>query len=142
MIFEINMEYFRRKARLVAGGHVTETPAAITYVRVVQRNTVIIALILDELNELRVKVADIQNAYITVPVTQKIWTLLGQYFGEDYGRKAIVVWDIYALKSEGAAFQNYLLDCMNHLRFLPCPSDLDLWMKPMLQSEDGFEYYM
>ena len=31
MIFDIKMEYFRRKARLVAGGHVIEPPDTIMY---------------------------------------------------------------------------------------------------------------
>ena len=30
---------------------------------------------------------------------------------------------------------------MHHLGFLPCPTDLNLWVKPMVKSEDGFEYY-
>ena len=37
MIFDINMENFRRKARLVAGGHKTTEQAAVTYASVVSR---------------------------------------------------------------------------------------------------------
>ena len=37
MIFDIKMENFRRKARLVAGGHMTTAPAAVTYAGVVLR---------------------------------------------------------------------------------------------------------
>ena len=43
------------------------------------------------MNYLLVKVADIQNDYITAPDTEKIWTVLGQEFGEDTGSKAIVL---------------------------------------------------
>jgi len=31
MIFDIKQDDFRRKARLVAGGHTTEAPATVTY---------------------------------------------------------------------------------------------------------------
>ena len=31
MIFDVKMEDFRRKARLVTGGHMTKAPAAVTY---------------------------------------------------------------------------------------------------------------
>ena len=86
------------------------------------------ALILADLNELPVKLSDIQNAYITAPVTEKIWTVLGQEFGESDGRKAIVVRDIYGLKSAGAAFRNHLAYCMHHLGFFPYPANLDIWM--------------
>ena len=141
MIFDIKMEDFSCKARLVAGGKMTEPPATITYASIVSRETVRIALTLDVLNELPVKVADTQNDYITAPATEKIWTLLGQDFGEDTGGKGIVVWDLYGLKSAGADFRNHLAECMHYLRFLPCTDDLDLWMKPMARPEDGFNYY-
>jgi hypothetical protein len=39
MIFDINMEDFRCKARLVAGGHMTKAPATITYASVVSCET-------------------------------------------------------------------------------------------------------
>ena len=41
----------------------------------------------------------------------------------------------------GAAFRNHLADCMNHLGFLPCLSDLYLWMNPMVRNDYGFNYY-
>ena len=40
IIFDVKMEDFRRKARLVAGGHVTEAPATLTYASVVSRESV------------------------------------------------------------------------------------------------------
>ena len=65
MIFDVNMEDFRHKARLVEGGHVTNPPSKINYARVVSRETVRITYTLAALNVLPVKVADIQNYYIT-----------------------------------------------------------------------------
>ena len=54
MVFDIKMEDFTRKARLVAGGHKTDAPATITYVSVVSRETVRIALLMAALNDLEV----------------------------------------------------------------------------------------
>ena len=71
------MDNFRRKARLVAGGHMTTDPAAVNYASVVSRETVCIALALAALNDLEVKCGDVLNAYITAPVKEKIWTYLG-----------------------------------------------------------------
>jgi hypothetical protein len=68
MIFDIKMEDFRPKAHLVAGGHLTNAPATITYVSVVSRETVCIALMLAALNDLKVKEGDVLNAYIMAPV--------------------------------------------------------------------------
>ena len=76
-----------------------------------------------------------------MPVTETIWTVLGQEFGEYSGRKDIVVCALYGLKSAGSAFWNHLSYCMHHLVLLPCPSNLDPWMKPMLRPNYGFDYY-
>ena len=59
MIFEFMMGYFRRNARLVVGGHVTEPQETITYVSVVLRKIVGIDLTLSGLKDLPVNVADI-----------------------------------------------------------------------------------
>ena len=54
MIFDIKMsENFRRKARMVAGGHTTETPSALTYASVVSMDSVRIALTIAALNDLK-----------------------------------------------------------------------------------------
>ncbi len=58
IIFDIKMKDFRRKARLVTGGHMTKAPATITYARVISRKTIRIALLLAALNYLHVKVGD------------------------------------------------------------------------------------
>ena len=55
IIFVVKMEAFRRKSRLVAGGHMTDTPAAITYTSVVSRVSVRLLLMLASLNALELK---------------------------------------------------------------------------------------
>ena len=91
MIFDIKMDDFSRKSRLVSGGHMTEAPDAMTYASVILRETVYIALIIAALNRLQVKAADIMNAYITAPIEEKIWTVLGPEFVSDAGKKAVIV---------------------------------------------------
>jgi len=86
MVFDVKMEDFRRKARFVAGGHMTEAPASNTYASVVSRESVRIALTLAALNDLEVKTADIENAYLTAPVAEKIWCVLGPKFGANAGK--------------------------------------------------------
>jgi len=79
------------------------------------------------LNDLQVKVSDIENAYITAPCTEKIWTVLGPEFGSDAGKTTIDVRALYDLKSAGASFRNHLADCMTRLGFTPCLADPDLY---------------
>ena len=103
MIFDIKMEDFRRKAWLVAGGHMTDVPRTITYSSVVGCDTVQIAITLAALNDLEVKVANIMNAYVTAPTQEKIWIILGPKFGDDQGKNAVIVHALYGLKSAGAS---------------------------------------
>ena len=60
----------------MAGGHGTKAPATITHASVVFRVRVKIALMIAALNHLKVKSADITNACVQVPVTEKMWTML------------------------------------------------------------------
>ena len=113
----------------------------ITYASVVSRDTVRIALTIAALNDLDVKTADVMNAYITAPVQEKVWTILGPEFGDDHGKKAIICRSLYGLKSSGAAFCNHLADCMRHLGYKPCMADPDLWMKPAVHPDNGELYY-
>ena len=69
MVFDVKMEDFRYKARLVAGGHMTKVPATIMYASIVSRETVRIALMITALNDLEFKLGDILNAYVQTPVT-------------------------------------------------------------------------
>ena len=55
MVYNVKMEDFRCKARLVVGGHMTDAPASITYASVVSHESVRIALTLVALNGLQVR---------------------------------------------------------------------------------------
>jgi hypothetical protein len=99
MIFDVKMEDFQQKAGLVAGGHLTQAPATITYASVVSRETVCLALTFASLNDLKVKVGNVLNAYISAPVKEKVWTILGPEFGHDSGsgKSAVIVHALYGL---------------------------------------------
>ena len=141
MVFDVKMDSFARKARYVAQGNMTEAPATLTYASVVSRESVRIALTLAALNDLEVKTADIANAYLQAPVTEKISVRCGPEFGPDEGKMAILVRALYGLCSAGAAFRNHLADCMTTLGYKSCLADQDLWMKASTRPDDGFEYY-
>jgi hypothetical protein len=91
MIFDVKMEDSRRKARFVVGRHTIDAPHVMTYESVVSRESVRIALTLVALNDLDVMLGDIENAYLTAPITDKVWTVLGPGFGEDAGKRSLIV---------------------------------------------------
>jgi hypothetical protein len=141
MIFDIEIKGFRCKARLVACGHMTKAPATITYASVVSRETIRIALLMTALNYLNVKVGDVLNAYITTPITEKVWTVLGPEFAIDTGKSAIIVRALYGLKRAGAAFHAHLASFIRQMGYTSCIADPDLWYKAETRPADNFRYY-
>ena len=141
IVFDVKLESFKRKARLVAGGHTTETPKTLTYASVVSRESVRIALTLAALNDLEVKAGDIMNAYLTAPVAEKVFTKCGPEFGADAGKWAIITRALYGLKSAGASFRNHLADCMRQLGYKSSLADPDVWMRAETRPSDGHQYY-
>ena len=75
MIFDIKLgKNFRRKARIVGGGHTTTASSSITLSLEVSRDSVRIALTITALNELDILACDLQNAYLTSLCRENIWT--------------------------------------------------------------------
>ena len=141
MIFDVKMgENFRRKARMVAGGHTTTTPSTLTYSSVVSRDSVRIAFTIAALNGLDVLACDIQNAYLTAPCREKIFTVAGPEFGSDCGKIFIVTRALYGLKSSGAAFRSFLAEHLHDIGYMPSKADPDVWMRPAMKP-NGFKYW-
>ena len=93
------------------------------------------------MNNLEVKCGNVMNAYITAPITEKVWTILGPEFGADQGKKALIVRALYGVKYAGFAFQTHLCICMKGMGYTPCLADPDLWYNVEVRPGDGFEYY-
>ena len=68
MIFDIKLgENFRRKTRLVAGGHNTKAFSSIAYSLAVLRYSVRMCLLITALNDLDIQSGDIENYFLTAP---------------------------------------------------------------------------
>jgi Reverse transcriptase (RNA-dependent DNA polymerase) len=128
MIFDVKLD-FTRTARFVAGGHMTETPASLTYSLVVSRESVQIAFLLAALNDLEVLSADIGNAYLNADCRKKVYLTAGPELGSHAGKNVIIVRVLYGLRSSGAAWQAHLAQSMIDIGFKPCVADPDVWMR-------------
>ena len=80
LIFDVKMD-LTRKARWVLDGHKTPDPIHSTYAGVVSRESVRIAFTYAALNSLDVTAADIRNAYLQAPSSQKDFIICGPEFG-------------------------------------------------------------
>ena len=140
-VFNVKLgENFRRKARLVGGGHTTDPPSSLTYSSVVARDSVRILLLIAALNGLDILACDIQNAYLTAECREKIYTRAGPEFGSEEGSVMLVKMALYGLKSSGAAFRSRLANVIYEMGYRPSLADPDVWMRPGTKV-DGFRFY-
>ena len=74
--------------------------------------------------------ADIRNAYLQSPTSQKHYIICGPEFGmENVGKVAIMHRAVYGGKTSGRDFRNHLRSCMEFINFTSCPADPDVQVK-------------
>ena len=91
----------RHKSRLVAGGHLTDTPVDSVYSGVVSLRSLRLVLFLAELNKLQVWGADIGNAYLEAKTKKKVYAIGDAGFGDLNGHTLVIDKALYGLKSSG-----------------------------------------
>ena len=139
LVFDVKLgENYRRKARLVADGHRTESPSSIACSSIVSRDSVCIGLLIAALNELDVLSCDIQNAYLTAPCREKFCIVAGSEFGSDEGKAMKVTRALHGLKSAGASFRAFLGEHLWDLGHRPSHADPDVHLRSAVAA-DGFE---
>jgi hypothetical protein len=80
----------RRKARLVMGGNVTDTPKEEVYSGVVNISSVRLAYLVSVMNNLKICAADVGNAFLNGINKEPVYIVAGQEFGELKGKNLIV----------------------------------------------------
>lgn len=129
LIFDIKMD-LSRKARWVKDGHKTPDSTTSSYAGVVSRESVRIALTYAHLHGLDVCAADVKNAYLQAPSSEKHYIICGPEFGiEKQGRVGVIVRALYGGKVAGRDFWLYLRKAMEHLGFVASKGDADVWMR-------------
>ena len=144
LVFDVKMD-FTRKARWVLDGYKAADPIGSTYAGVVSRESVRMILTYAALNDLEVCAADIQNAYLQAPSSQKDFVVCGPEFGlENVGKVALVHHALHGGKAAERDFRNHLRSCMSHLQFEPCPADPDVWTRPGTKKDGSpcYEYIL
>ena len=133
---------FTRKARFVAGGHMTEAPNSLTYSSVVSRECVKIAFLLAALNDLDLMACNIGNAYLNAKYRERIWFVAGPECGPDLqGSVCKLVRALYGLKSSGAAWRAMFAEfIINVMGFTPTKADADVYMRKNYRN-GGTPYY-
>ena len=140
MVFDVKVDLIR-KARLVAGGHMTNAPNSLTYSSVVSRDSIRVAFLLAALNNLRILACDIGNAYLNAPCREKIWFLGGPEVGKEYqGRICVMVRALYGLKSSGASWRATMMALLYEMGFRDTLADPCV-LRRKAKRKTGEDYY-
>ena len=129
----------RHKARLVAGGHLTDTPIDSVYSSVASLRGVRMITFLAELNGLEFWSTDIGNAYLESDTMEKVYVIGGKELegvGLE-GHTLVIVKALYGLKSSGARWWEVLADVLRQMGFVMSKAEHDIWMRPQ---KDHYEY--
>ena len=119
----------RHKARLVAGGHLTDIPLSSIYSGVVSLRGIRLVLFLAELNNLESWSTDIGNAYLEATTKERVYILAGREFGNLEGHILLIKKALYGLRSSGLRWHERLADCLRDMGFFPCKMEPDIWMR-------------
>ena len=136
-VFDVKFD-LRRKARLVAGGHLTDpiyhdSP----YTGIASIKSIRTCLFLGELNGLELCAADVGNAYLEALTKEKLYIIAGPEFGELEGYILIVHKALYGLRTSGARWAEKLADSLRAMNFFPSYADPAIWMQ---NCNDHYEY--
>ena len=127
----------RRKARLVAGGHMTSPPKDSVYSSVVSLRSIRIVCFLAELNNLELMTGDVGNAYLEACTKELVCFRAGPEFGPLAGHTLIIHKALYGLRSSGARFHEKFADTLHALGFTPSYADPDVWLR---RAGEVYEY--
>lgn len=137
-VFDVKHD-LRRKARFVAGGHVTNPPKEEVYSGVVGHESVHIAMFLAEHNGLDILATDVGNAYLHGVTREKVYIVAGPEFGEHEGKVMIIVKALYGLVSSAARWHEALSKTLRSLGYSPSKADSDMWLK---DCDTHYEYIL
>ena len=80
------------------------------------------------------------NAYVTEPIIEKVWSILGNEWGAYSGKKASIIRALSGLNSAGRDFCKHVYGCMRHVDYNLCPDDPDMWIKTKFGTDRDIYY--
>ena len=104
------------------------------------RESVRLALMITELNDLQILTGDVGNAYLNAPCWERIWFCGGNEVGsEDRGAVCVLIRALYGLKFSGASWHATVAEHLRDMGFEDTKADPDVWCRPATK-EDGTKH--
>ena len=108
-VFDVKHD-LRHKARLVAGGHLTDPSTDGTYSGVVNLRTMRISITVGEMNGLSIMVGDVSSTYLEAYTQEKVCFIAGPEFGLLQGHLLVIIdRALYGLRTSGACWHDRYL---------------------------------
>ena len=136
MIFDVKQD-LRRKARLVAGGHLLELIDTPTYSSTVKSISVQLLHVIAHKTNMSQLCGDIGNAYVNAYTTEKVYARAGPEFGDHEGCIVIIIKALYGLCSSSERWHSHFSNTLRSFKFKPTRFDKDVWIR---QHESGKSY--
>ena len=137
-VYEVKTD-LRQKSRLVCDGSRVDPKGLSTRATVVKGISVRLLDLIAESQSLKVLCGDIGNAFIQANTQEKVYTRVGDEFGEHAGKIAFIVRALYGLTTSAERFHTLLADFLRTLGFIPTRFDRDVWMR-LREDESGYDY--
>jgi hypothetical protein len=128
MIYDVKHDG-RHKARLVAGGHLTDPNTESVYSGVVSLRGIRLVIFLAELNRLELWGADVGNAYLEANTKESVYIVGGPEFGALEGHTLIIFKALYGLRSSGLCWYQRFSDVLRAIGFNPTKAEAEIWMR-------------
>ena len=139
IIFDVKADTLRRKARLVAGGHLIDPLDHQVYSSTVKGISVRILHVIAHSQNLKALCGDISNAFVTATTPEQVYCIAGPEFGPKQGMTVIIKKALYGLATSAASFHNHLADTFRSMNFKPTRFDNDVWIRSNT-AKDGYDY--
>jgi Reverse transcriptase (RNA-dependent DNA polymerase) len=136
MIYDVKHDRCHH-ACLVAASNMTSADGASLYSLVVSLQTLRLALLLGELNLLKIMVGNITSAYLMVLSKEFFFFKAGPEFLAKAGHLMVVCKAIYGLQNSGKLWRDLLFNTLLDMGFKPSKADPNIWMR---NNRECYEY--
>jgi hypothetical protein len=92
-------------------------------------HTLLVNLVVAELNKLQLWGADIGNAYLEESTKEKVYIVGGPEFGSLEGHSLVIDCALYGLRSSGLCWHQMFSDVLRLMCITPSEAEADIWMR-------------
>ena len=126
-IFDVKYDG-RKRARLVAGGHLTDPTHDTPYNGIASLKNIRICIFIAKLNGPTICAVDVGSAYLEAYTKEKLYIVAGPEFREKEGNTLLINKALYGLRTSGGRWAERLADVLTDMGWQQSRVDAAIWM--------------